>query len=120
MLCFIGSLAVIHPYAYRNPRVSTDLPVEFVTEEGTLFGSAENVSENGLLVHFGEPVLPRTQGRLRLRVGTCLLELAAEASHLDGFRAGLVFAFASAQERTFVSALLQVIAKAQDLDPAPA
>lgn len=112
---------MIHPYAYRNPRVNTDLPVEFVVDDGTLFGSAENVSEHGLLVQFGEPVLPGTKGRVRFRVGRCLLELDAETTHLDGFHAGLVFAFASEAERTLAYALLQVVTRSpQEAASAPA
>ncbi len=77
-----------------------------------LFGSTRDISEQGLLVNFGEPVTFGAFGRVRFRSGHCIVELAAEVTHTEGFTGGLVFAFASPQESAFVRAILQVLTEA--------
>lgn len=100
---------MIHAYAYRTPRVAASLAVEFVTEGGVLSGHTRDISEHGLRADFGEPVLPKTAGRVRFRTGRCLLELEAHVSHTEGYTAGLVFVFASEAESSFVRAILDVL-----------
>ena len=103
---------VIHSFAYRSPRVAANLPVEFLTEERVLFGSTRDISEQGLLADFGEPVLLGASGRVRFRSGHCVVELQAEVTHTEGFTSGLAFAFASTRESAFIHAILQVLTEA--------
>ncbi len=110
----------IHSFAYRNPRLTATLPVEFLTEGGALFGHTRDISEGGLLVDFGEPVLPHTTGGVRLRLGHCVLELHAEVTHTEGFTAGLVFAFSSPRESAFIRAMLQALTAAAETSGTPA
>ena len=105
---------MIQAFAYRKPRVAATLPVEFLTDDGVLFGSTRDISEHGLLVAFTEPVLLKTSGRVRFRMGHCLLELRAEVTHADAFTSGLVFGFASEQEQAFLRAVVQALAHAAE------
>lgn len=100
---------MIHAFTYRKPRLHASLPVEFAAGEDVLLGRTQDVSEGGFSANFTEPLLPRTSGRVRLRVGHCLLELAAEVTHAEGFTSGISFLFASPRERAFVQAVVQAL-----------
>lgn len=102
---------MIHPFAYRKPRVATSFPVEFLTGHGLLIGFTRDLSEQGLSADWGEPVPLKTSGCLRLRMGHCMLELQAEVTHTEGFTTGMMFAFASEREQFFVRAMMQALAQ---------
>lgn len=108
-------LILIESFAYRHPRIVASLPVEFVTEGGVLFGFTRDVSEQGLLADFGEPVLLQTDGRLRFRTGKCVVEFAARVTHTDGFLSGFAFAFSSEQESSFIRSIVHALAQDPDL-----
>lgn len=101
---------MVHSFAYRAPRIPSSLPVEFLTGEDRLFGFTRDISEHGLSANFGEPVLPATVGRLRLKSGNCLIEVQAEVTHTEGFTAGLAFVLSSERERLLLRAMLQALA----------
>ena len=101
----------MHRYTYRDPRLAACLAVQFVTQYGVLSGWTRDLSEKGLQVDLNEPVLLGTMGKVRLHVGHCSLELEAKVAHTEGFTVGLVFAFLSEQESSFMSAILQVLRK---------
>lgn len=98
-------------FNYRAPRVPTRFPVQFRTGEDTLTGWTLNVSDQGLMVQFLEPVQCGTKGRTRLTVGHCTLEINTHVVHTEGFCAGLHFDFAAEKERAFFQAVLEVIAR---------
>ena len=100
---------LIDAFSYRAPRLSASLPVEFLTHNGVLSGSTRDLSEKGLSADFGEPLWPEAEGRLRFRIGRCLLDIDARVTHSEGFLAGLEFRFSSEQERGFLHAVLHVL-----------
>lgn len=99
----------MHTFTYRAPRVDCRIPVEFVTDAGTLQGHSRNIGDQGLLLDLREPVAPSTNGRVRLRFEQCMLELEAQVSHSEAFTVGLVFQFANPKERWFVHAFVQAL-----------
>jgi hypothetical protein len=103
---------VIHSFAYRHPRLPATFSVEFLTEDKSFAGVTHDLSEQGISVRFSQLVLQGTAGKVRFRVGHCLLELDARVTHSEGLIAGLVFSFASLQERRFLEALMQALTQA--------
>lgn len=103
----------MHDFSYRSPRIVCRLPVELVADAGALLGWSRNLSDEGMLVDFQEPLLPSTQGRVRLRFGQCLLELEGRVTHTEAFTAGIAFLFADERERWFVHSLVQALEAAQ-------
>lgn len=101
----------VQAFAYRAPRLSLELPLEFVTASGALRGRSEDLSDTGLLVLLEEPVLTGTQGRVRLRIGALDLEFAAVVAHSELFQAGLSFCFASDRERDFMRTIVRMLVR---------
>ena len=104
---------MIQSFAYRVPRIDFCLPVEFLIGHAVLFGHTRNVSVKGFLVEFDEPVPQGTVGRIRFRIGRCMLELDSRVAHSQGFAAGMEFEFASEHERFGLVTILQVITNGQ-------
>lgn len=98
---------MIHPFSYRNPRLATSLPVQFTTGAAVLFGSMQDISEQGMSVDFAEPVVKGTTGRVRFCAGSIEVNLQAEVTHSTAFSAGLVFTFSSEQEVAYFRAIVQ-------------
>ena len=100
-----------HDFNYRSPRIELRLPVEFRSGATTLVGFTHNVSDDGFLVNFAEPVLAGSAGKATFRFGHCTLELQAHVTHSEGFCAGLTFEFSSEQERAFLYAIVQFLTR---------
>lgn len=107
----------VHAFAYRVPRFRLDLPVEFWVEGSPISGRTCDLSEKGVLVHLCQPVLPGTQGRVRLQIDSCCIELAAEVAYAQLYEAGLHFRFSSQAEQQFVETLVRVVSRNKHLQP---
>lgn len=104
-------MADVQAFSYRNPRFTLALPVRFCVEHAAIEGVTCNISEDGLLVRLQEPVLPGTEGRVRLEIERCFLELGARVAYAHLFEIGLKFDFASSEERAFVMMLVRVVSR---------
>lgn len=101
----------VHAFAYRAPRFALTLPVEFCVGAFPIPGHTRDLSEKGLLVRLSEPVVTGTVGRVRLRIDSCVIELAAEVAYAEFHEAGLRFQFASKAEQHFVETLVRIVSK---------
>lgn len=104
-------MAMVESFAYRVPRFEITFPVEYWVGSDPVTGFTRNISDNGLLARFTQPLLEGTQGTLRFCIGTCVLEIEACVSHADCLNAGIAFLFSSDQQRQFVSTLVKVLGK---------
>ncbi len=104
-------MSVVELFAYRLPRFDVALPVEFCCQAGNIAGQTRNVSDTGLLVRLTEPVIDGTAGIVRLRLGTCTLEIESRVTHSEFLAAGISFVFSSDQQRQFIRTLVKVLAK---------
>lgn len=101
----------VQAYAYRVPRLPFELPVEYFAGGKWISGHTRDVSDTGVLVRLAEPVFSHTNGKVRLRFGTCTVEIEVRVAYTEFLEAGLSFCFGSEAERQFVQTLVRVLAK---------
>ena len=122
----------VNAFLYRLPRFSSDFPVEFIHGSGNppslnlgldpataTPGQCINLSLTGLLARFVLPLGEGADGLLRLRPANRVFSLRASVTHTDGTRSGLNFHFRDSQEEQVIRALVEVIASATPVPPAP-
>ena len=105
------ALSDFHAYAYRVPRFSMQIPLEFWTGGVSIQGFSRDLSDTGLQGRLLVPVVPGARGRLQLRLDTCMVELQAEVVHSDFLDAGLRFCFSSAAEEQFIKTLVRILSR---------
>ena len=87
------------------------LPLEFVVQGIPVRGRSRDLSEKGLFAFLEEPVLAGTQGRVRLQIESCSVEIAAEVAYAELREVGLRFEFRSTAEQAFVQMLVKVVSR---------
>lgn len=104
-------IVAVQSFAYRSPRFALSLPLEFLVEGTSIPGRCRDLSEQGISVLLQQPVLPGTRGRVRLRIESCCVEVAAQVAYAELYEAGLHFTFGSLAEQAFVEMLVKVVAR---------
>lgn len=110
-----GRVLDVHAFAYRAPRFALTLPLEFCVDDSWISGHTRDLSDQGLLVRLSQPVVTGTLGRVRLRIDSCFIELAAEVAYAELYEAGLKFKFASQAEQHFVETLVRIVSRNKPL-----
>lgn len=103
----------VSSFLYRLPRfpIEFPFPVVFVLESRRVTGQCLNLSDTGLMAEFVVPVAKGMHGTLHMQPAGYVLEVPVSVAHSQGFRAGLLFAFANAEQQQMIEALVQAIAE---------
>jgi hypothetical protein len=95
----MNELDSIRKFEYRPCRIRAGLKVEFVTENQTLAGRCNDVSDEGIRATLDGSTEVGCSGILILRHPACVLEVEAQAAYVDKCQVGLAFLFRSPWER---------------------
>ena len=106
--------ASIRSFAYRHPRYTTKLAMDFVAGETVILGACESISENGVYVNLSEKMQPGTAGVLNLYLGAesfSVHAMVAPATSCAGEPHGAVlnFVFRDEEERHSVRSLIAML-----------
>ncbi len=97
-------------YAPRAARVDLSLPLTFSAEGASEAGHCLNISASGLLASFAHPPELWTSGDLSLEAAGIHLAVPARVARVDGFEAGLAFAFGNDRQHEAVHQLIALAA----------
>ena len=104
----------VNSFLYRPPRfpIHFPFPLLFILGTRDVSGQCLNLSETGLYAEFTVPIATESTGIVHLQpVGTAI-EVPCSVAHSEGFRAGLLFAFANREQEQMLRALVQAVAHA--------
>lgn len=108
-------MAAMQKFEYRNPRIRTDLPIQFAAGEKVLTGRCTDLSADGLGALLPGPIALGTVGRLTLDSPTGKIELPARVSYSDQDRVGIMFVFDHSEERNVLLHFLETVPKLSTL-----
>jgi PilZ domain len=100
----------IRRFVYREPRMATGFPVDFLAGGSLLRGLCRDVSEAGLRAEFDDPLILGDTGLLILRPPTGVLELRAQIAYIEKRQVGLFFLFETDWERRMTVEFVAAIA----------
>ena len=108
----------VNSFLYRTPRfpIHFPFPLYFVMGTRVVSGQCMNLSATGLYAEFSVPIAAESVGVIQLRPIDILIEVPCSVAHSEGFRAGLLFAFADREQAQMLQALVQAVAHAPDND----
>lgn len=107
----------IRRFVFREPRMTTGFPVDFVTSGSTLRGLCRDVSDTGIRAEFDDPLIVGGSGLLILRPPAGVLELRAQVAYIEKRQVGLLFLFETPWERRMTIEF--ILAIANDLGTSP-
>jgi hypothetical protein len=100
----------IRNFVYRESRLVTGFPVEFVVAGATFRGICRDVSDAGIRAEFDDPLVVGGSGLLILRPPTGVLELQAQVAYIERRQIGLLFVFETSWERNMTMDFIAAIA----------
>ncbi len=108
----------VNSFLYRSPRFSIHFPFPLLFLVGTrrIAGQCLNLSETGLYAEFTVPIAAELTGIVHLQPVGAMMEVPCSVAHSEGFRAGLLFAFANREQEQMLRALVQAVAHAPTSD----
>lgn len=104
----------VNSYLYRQPRfpIHFPFPLLFVVGTRSISGQCLNLSNTGLYAEFSVPIAEESVGVIHLQPVGTVIEVPCSVTHSEGFRVGLLFAFANREQEQMLRALVQAVAHA--------
>lgn len=111
-------MAPVSSFLYRLPRFAIEFPfpVLFVSRSHRFTGQCVNLSRTGLLAEFAVPIAEEAVGVVRLQPAGYVIDVPSSVVHSEGFRAGLLFAFANREQEQLLRALVHAVGDATALE----
>lgn len=108
----------VNSFLYRPPRfpIHFPFPLLFLVGARRITGQCLNLSETGLYAEFTVPIAEESAGVVHLQPVGIVIEVPCSVTHSEGFRAGLLFAFADREQEQMLRALVQAVAHAPTSD----
>ena len=108
----------VNSFFYRRPRfpIHFPFPLLFVLGARSVSGQCLNLSDTGLYAEFTVPIATESIGVIHLQPVGTVIEVPCSVTHSEGFRAGLLFAFANREQEQMLRALVQAVAHAPTVD----
>lgn len=101
--------ASVRKFAYRYPRVSTRLSIDFIAEDTITIGVCESLSEVGMSARFSDEILLGVKGRVTIYYEEVSISLHAVISGRDEDRSTLQFLFSSMEEQAAMHAVIELL-----------
>jgi hypothetical protein len=100
----------VQKFDYRYPRYRVDLPVEFTVDETTVMGRCTEISEEGMRLEVGEPLVSGACGTVSFSLEGKTLKLNVRVAHVESNHGGLVFLHGLPGERNTVAQFVALLA----------
>ncbi len=101
--------ASVRKFAYRYPRLSTSLPIDFILDETITLGVCESLSECGMSARFSDELPAGSMGRVTLYFDKRSISVYASISNTEEGRSTMQFIFSSAAEQNAMRTLIELI-----------
>jgi hypothetical protein len=101
-------------FEYRTPRFGVDLPARFTVENAPMVGRCREISRDGMIFEFEEPLALNAQGTVTVTFHDRTIELKARVAHVEGLRGGLAFLYECESERNAVAQVVASLPSSQN------
>lgn len=99
----------MHKFEYRAPRYPVDLPVRLTLQNGVTSGRCLEISVDGMLAQFPEPLVLNSCGIVTLAWREHSVQIRAYVVHTGRDYDGLSFRFESERDRHSLERLVALI-----------
>lgn len=108
----------MHKFEYRAPRFRVDFPVRLSSDDATLTGRCLEISIDGMLAEFPEPLALDSSATVILPCNDQLVRIPAKVVHAGLDFCGLSFSLSTERERRSLEQVVALIsAPAPKLGP---
>jgi hypothetical protein len=97
-------------FEYRQPRVSADLPIKFITLHTSCAGKCIDISKQGMRIEASQSLLLNACGKVSIRYQDRTLEFNMRVVHVEETSCGLEFLYESNEEQNEVAHLVASLA----------
>jgi hypothetical protein len=97
----------VRNFEYRPCRFSAGFELEFVSEGKTIFGLAEDISDDGICATLDGKVKVGSFGTVRFPHSSSELELEAQVAYINRGHVGLAFLFATPWEQEMLRVMFE-------------